>query len=66
MPNLDTRRVLALLMIGGIFGFLAVATEASWRELVGAVSGAAIGVLLVYGYQRWIKRTNRGSIDRRR
>ena len=66
MANLDTRRIIALLIIGGVMGLLAVVPEATWREIVGALSGAAIGVLLVYGYQRWIRRHIRGSIDRRR
>ena len=56
MINLDQRSVFSLLLLGGVIGLVAAITEPSWREIVGLLAGGAIGILLVYGYQRWLKR----------
>jgi len=55
--NLHRRRVVALLIIGGVIGLLATINEPNLQEITGLLSGGAVGVLLVYGYERWIKRT---------
>ena len=57
MTNLDQQRLIGLLLVGGVVGVVAAIAEPSWREIAGLLAGGAIGVLVVYGYQRWIKRT---------
>ena len=74
MLNVDEKKLIGFLIIGligfliigGAIGLIAAIDQPSWREMVGMLSGGAIGALLVYGYQRWIKRPNRGGIDRRK
>jgi hypothetical protein len=66
MLNIDQKKLIGLLILGGIIGLIAATDQPSWREIVGMLSGGAIVVLLVYGYQPWIKKPSRESIDRRR
>jgi hypothetical protein len=54
--NLHQRRVVVVLIIGGALGLVATIIEPNLQEITGLLSGGAIGVLLVYGYERWIKR----------
>ena len=66
MLGIDQKRLIGLLIIGGALGLIAVVAQPSLQEVAGMLSGVAIGGLLVYGHQRWIKRPNRGGIDRRK
>jgi hypothetical protein len=53
--RLDQQRVIGLLIITGVVLFLIIVGEAGLREILGVLAGGAIGMLLVYGYERWIK-----------
>jgi hypothetical protein len=66
MFSVDQRTLIGLLIIGGALGLIAGIAQPSLQEVAGMLSGVAIGVLLVYGYQRSIKRPSGGSIDRRK
>ncbi len=66
MLSVDQKTLIGLLIIGAALGLIAVIAQPSLQEVAGMLSGVAIGGLLVYGHQRWIKRPNRGSIERRR
>ena len=52
MLNVDEKKLIGLLIIGGALGLIAVVAQPSLQEVVGMLSGVAIGGLLVYGHQR--------------
>ena len=49
-------RLLFFLLLSAVIGLLIAIDRPDGREVLGLVSGAAIGALLIYGYQRWVKR----------
>jgi hypothetical protein len=55
MMNLN-RQLLLFLFLGIAVGLMIAVNKPDGRELLGLLSGAAIGALVVFGYQRWAKR----------
>ena len=49
-------RLLFFLLLSAVVGVLIAIDRPDGREVLGLLSGAAIGALLIYGYQRWVKR----------
>ena len=49
-------RFLFFLSLTAVIGVLLAIDRPDGREILGLLSGAAIGALLVYSYQRWVKR----------
>jgi hypothetical protein len=49
-------RFLFILLLGAAVGVMFAIDKPISQELLGFLSGTAIGVLLVYSYQRWPKR----------
>jgi hypothetical protein len=47
---------LLFLLLGAVVGVMIAMNRPDGQELLGLLSGAAIGSLVVYGYQRWAKR----------
>ena len=47
---------LLFLLLGAVVGVMIAMNRPDGQELLGLLSGAAIGALVVYGYQRWAKR----------
>ena len=49
-------RFLFILLLGTAVGVMLAIDRADGKELLGFLSSTAIGALLIYGYQRWLKR----------
>ena len=49
-------RFLFILLLGAAVGVMFAIDRSDSQELLGFLSGTAIGALLVYGYQGWPKR----------
>ena len=49
-------RFLFILLLGAAVGVMFAIDRSDSQELLGFLSGTAIGALLVYGYQSWPKR----------
>jgi CHASE2 domain-containing sensor protein len=50
------RQLLFFLLLSAVVGVLIAIDRPSGREVLGLFSGAALGGLLAYGYQRWVQR----------
>jgi hypothetical protein len=48
--------VLFILLIGTAVGVMLPIARPDGQELLGLFSGTAVGALLVFGYQSWLKR----------
>jgi positive regulator of sigma E activity len=55
MMNLNWQPLL-FLFLGVLVGSMIAVNKPDGQELLGLLSGAAIGALVVFGYQRWAKR----------